>query len=172
MGTPGVPFNIDKATIVETIKKRKGVITHICKDLHVCHGTMLKHINLDPELKELLDETRHEFSESLCDMAENTLAFAMNNRDTDPGNALGSAKFILNNLGKKRGYAPRSENNAESSGVIPAGTIDEIYHEPRDGSIKKSPLADESSLLDQEFRRKEAKVRDELGTETTMGGSP
>lgn len=105
MGTPGVPFNVPKAVILESIKKRQGVIVNISKDLDVCYETCLKHIRLDQELSDELDRQRNAYKEELCDLAENTLKSALI-QTKDLPSALSSSKFVLNNLGRKRGYTP------------------------------------------------------------------
>ena len=104
MGTSGVPFNIPKKVIIESIKKKKGVVTQICADLDICHDTYLKHIKPNPEYKEIIDSARNDYSTTICDMAETALMRALNQKD-DLSSALSSAKFVLNNKGKDRGYS-------------------------------------------------------------------
>jgi hypothetical protein len=105
MGTQGVPLSYDRSYICEIIKKRKGVITHICEDLDVSHAAILRYIKNDPDLDQLLKEARHHYSDTLCDLAEGTLLFTVGQRE-DLTAALRSAQFILNNQGRNRGYTP------------------------------------------------------------------
>ena len=105
MGTPGVPWNVPKRRILETIKARKGVITYVCKDLDAAHETVLRHINKDPELKAALDAARNEYDDDICDRAEDILLHAVTQRE-DLSSGLRAAQFVLNNKGRKRGYIP------------------------------------------------------------------
>lgn len=105
MGTPGVPLTISKATIAACIKKHKGVVTYICKELNIHHSTFLIKVRADPELVEELSKARNAMSDEMCDLAENALIRAVT-QEQDLSSAISSAKFILNNKGKDRGYAP------------------------------------------------------------------
>jgi hypothetical protein len=109
MGTPGVPFNIKKSRILESIKKKKGVVTQILLDLDIAYDTYAKHIRDNPELKEAIDSARNDFDDTICDMAETALMRSLK-QEQDLSASLSSAKFVLNNKGKKRGYsAPTGE---------------------------------------------------------------
>ncbi len=105
MGTPGVPFEPNRQKIVESIKKHKGVVTHMCKELHAQHGTLIKYINNDPELKQMLLEARHAYAEELCDYSEEGILYTVKQRE-DLSSCISAAKFVLNNIGRKRGYSP------------------------------------------------------------------
>lgn len=114
MGTQGVPLNLSESAISECIKKRKGVITHICKDLDVSHTALTRFINDRPHLKDELDHARHEYDDLICDLSENTMLYAVSQKE-DLGSALSAAKFVLNNKGRKRGYNADG-NNYEAPG--------------------------------------------------------
>jgi hypothetical protein len=105
MGTPGVPFNIPKSRILEIIKKKKGVVTQICSALKIDWKTYHKHIYKNPELKEALDIARQDYDETICDLAETTLMRVLKQQE-DLSASISSAKFVLNNKGKSRGYTP------------------------------------------------------------------
>lgn len=105
MGTQGVPLNIPKSTISLAIKKHKGVITRMREELKAGHTALLTVIRKDPDLSKELEEERLGFSDEMCDLAENALIVAVS-QTQDLGSAISSAKFILNNKGKDRGYAP------------------------------------------------------------------
>jgi hypothetical protein len=105
MGTQGVPLNIPKSAIIDSIKKNNGVLTYVCRELDIHHSTALKIINADPELVELLKEERHSFTENLCDLSENVLKEALIQRE-DLNSAIRSSQYVLNNQGRKRGYTP------------------------------------------------------------------
>ena len=112
MGTPGVPWTVDKLTIVEALKKRKGAVTLAAKDLSCCYTTLNKRIKEDEELKELVSQLRNAFTTELLDSAEDTLLYALDNKDQDLANALKSSFYVLNNKGKERGYAHPTDAEA------------------------------------------------------------
>jgi hypothetical protein len=120
MGTSGVPWSKDRNTIIEAIKRHKGRITLIAKDpLINCHfQTIQKRINADEELKELLCHYRNDWVESTLNQAEDVLKQAMDMVIEEPGVALKSAMFFLNNQGKERGYASPEEKASQSHYTI------------------------------------------------------
>ncbi len=101
----GVAFQPDHETLIQSIKNNHGKITRIAKDFSVQGPTVRKYINEHEELKEALQSARGIYIEIACDLAEDTLIFAMKKRDIDLGNALKAAFYVLNNQGKDRGYA-------------------------------------------------------------------
>lgn len=113
MGTPGVPFDIPREHIVETIKKKKGVVMQILQSLDIAYDTYAEHIKSDPELKKILDRARNDYDEHICDLSETVLMKALNQDDL--GHALGSAKFVLNNKGRSRGYSPINSQEPQSN---------------------------------------------------------
>ena len=95
---------------------------YIAKQFGVCYMTVREYIWADPELKESLDRARQGFDESLCDKAENTIEYALEQRE-DLAVAFGSAKYVLNNKGTKRGYChPNAliDKAAMEEGMAPA----------------------------------------------------
>lgn len=111
MGTPGVPLNIPRERIVQSIKKKKGIVTQICADLDIDYHTYQKHIRDDPELKAMLDRARHDYKETICDMAETAIMRAINQKD-DLNVAAKYSQYVLNNMGQDRGY-----NHPEASQI-------------------------------------------------------
>lgn len=105
MGTQGVPLNKTKSDILEAIKKGKGIVTHIAQLLDCSYETFYVRMRADPEIKAALAKAREEFDENLLDLAEHSLVRAMKQQE-DIGNAISSAKYVLNNKGKSRGYSP------------------------------------------------------------------
>lgn len=120
MGTSGVPWNKDRNTIIDAIKRHKGRITAICKDpLIDCHfQTVKKRIDADEELKELLSHYRNDWVDTTLDQAEDVLKQTMDMIIEEPGIALKSAMFFLNNQGKERGYASPEEKASQSHYTI------------------------------------------------------
>ena len=70
MGTSGVPLNIPKSVIIDTLKREKGRISYACKALDICSQSLRNLINADPELIELLSILRHDFETALLDKRE------------------------------------------------------------------------------------------------------
>lgn len=104
MGTSGVPWKANKTAIIDILKKRNGVVSLAAQDLGINRHTLTKKIQEDSDLQETLGQLRNDFVEQKLDSAEDTIAFAIHQRDTDLGSALKAAFFILNNLGRRRGY--------------------------------------------------------------------
>jgi len=104
VAVPGRLWEHKKSDIEEALKKRRGLVTKAAKDLKVKYDTIMKYINEDPELVELLHKLRTEYEEVLLDTAEDVLMHTMSKIDTDPNNALKSSFFVLNSKGDKRGY--------------------------------------------------------------------
>ncbi len=112
----GIPFEASKEAVVAALKKRNGVITEAAKEFGVDRHTLAKRIHQDKDLEDLSLELRCNLVEQRLDCAEDTIAFAIEQRKNDLGNALKASFFMLNNLGKKRGYNhPRSNDSQESS---------------------------------------------------------
>ena len=112
MGISGVPCLVTNQDIKDAIKKKKGVVSSVCKALPLGHATFYQRMAKDKSIKQCLDEARAEFDELLCDLSENVLTDAMSQR-TDMASALGASKYVLNNKGRIRGYSPipvQSEN--------------------------------------------------------------
>lgn len=159
MGTSGVPFSIPKSRILECIKKKKGVVTQICAELEIAFDTYAKHIRDNPELKKAIDDARNDFDTTICDMAETALMRALNQKDDLPS-ALSSAKFVLNNKGRSRGYCPPTVStqpidldlNAISRG------ISEILEDTASKVIGEPGMATKPSLQDSKQRRGLGKI--------------
>jgi hypothetical protein len=109
MGVGGHPFKAHKHLIIESIVKHKGVLVRIAKDFGVERNTIRRKINEDPELIEELANARKDYIENLCDDAEDVLSMALKKADVDTNNGLKSAFYILNNLGRDRGYTPPAQ---------------------------------------------------------------
>ncbi len=106
MGTSGVLWKGKKTAIIDTLKKRNGVVSLAAKDFGINRHTLTKRIQEDSELQELVERLRNDFVEQRLDSAEDTIIFALQRRDIDLSNALRAAFFVLNNLGRRRGYVP------------------------------------------------------------------
>jgi len=139
MGTSGKRWNVTKETIVTTLKQTQGRLSHASKALNVSHNTLLKRIREHPDLEELLDDLRNDFSESMIDEAEGVIVSAMSKKNEDMGSALKASFYTLNNKGESRGYSSKNNPNAPSQGI----TFDELKDIAR--VIKDSETISESS---------------------------
>lgn len=124
MATPGSRWKVDKETIVTTLKQMKGRLSHASKALNVSRNTLLKRIREYPEIEELLEDLRNDFSESMLDEAEGVLVSAMDKKDEDMGSALKASFYALNNKGEKRGYSVKNNPHAQAQGI----TLDDLKH--------------------------------------------
>jgi hypothetical protein len=171
MGTSGVPWQSDKNKIIETLRARKGRLTYVAKDLGVCYATLQKRIKADSELEELTANLRKEFSANLVSSAEDTMMFAMNKRSDELGNALKSATYILNTLGRDFGYGSTQEQKEATLENVREAVVDldsPNGHSKGTGTFSEPLMEDESSLLYQGLGREESPIQDELGPAGTV----
>lgn len=168
MGTSGVPFNIPKKRIIESIKKKKGVVSQICDDLDICYDTYSKHIKTNPEYKDAIDSARNNFDTTICDMAETALMRALNQVE-DMSASLSSAKFVLNNKGKNRGYSPiqnqPSNSDIQVNDVLRG--IKEIFVDEGSESSGQSGMEAQQPVSDSKPRRVD-KVSPKRGTKKRL----
>lgn len=165
MGTPGVAMNIKKESIVEAIKKHRGKMIHIGRELNIGHTKAYDLIWNDPELKQLVDDQREIMVEGVLDTAEYVLEALMVNAKEDPGNAIKSAMFYLNNQGKKRKYAHPAEEVKSAVNDI-RHAIQQASKESIEGFERRrmvqgpvQPVLEiESPILDKEQGREEGQV--------------
>jgi hypothetical protein len=107
MGTQGVKFDRSKFEILEAIKKHNGKLTRAARELNCNYDTIRKYTDDDPEVVQLIKNLRQQYKEDMCDSAEDTLKDAIDGRNVDMTSALKSAFYVLNNLGRERGYTPQ-----------------------------------------------------------------
>jgi len=131
-----VPLKWKKHEIVESIKKYKGRLTKVAKELGCSYMTIRNHTDPYPEVVELIKHLRMDWNESLLDSAEDTLTDALDARNSDMNNALKSAFFVLNNKGKERGYVPPSK------------------HEPEEKTVSLSELAEYARVAEERAKEK------------------
>ena len=158
MGTPGVPFNIPRKRILESIKAKKGVVTQICADLGIAYDTYYKNIKSNAEYKEAIDNARNDYDTTICDMAETALMRALNQKE-DLSASLSSAKFVLNNKGKSRGYSaiPAQQNNDLDVNVLLKG-IKGVLGDEGSESVSGSGVEAQQSVSDCKPKRRVNKV--------------
>jgi len=106
VGTPGVPLNITKKDLESALRKTRGILSQASKSLGIGRTALYRHIDKFPELRELIDELREDFECEILDDSEGVLKHALSVKETDLGNSLKAAFYILNNKGRSRGYTP------------------------------------------------------------------
>lgn len=110
MALPGVKYIPDIDSILKVIEVKKGIVTQIYKQIGISHTKFYELVDEYPELKVALDKARNDFECTLLDAAENSLLYALEQRE-DVGSSIRSAQYVLNNKGRKRGYTPPTVTN-------------------------------------------------------------
>ena len=120
MAVPGKPCPYTKVEIVEALVKHEGRMCPAAKSLGLCYQTVKNFYDAHEDIKQLVDDMRKDFEETLLDSAESVLVFAMNRKDEDMTNALKATIFTLNNKGKPRGYHPPVINQQGDIKITPS----------------------------------------------------
>ena len=120
MGAQGVPCQYTSSEIREAIEKHKGRLCPASKSLGIKYDTIRKYVDREPALRELVDDLRKGYIETILDTAEDCLSDAMDNRQADMSNALKASMFFLNNQGKPRGYNPPTINQQGDIKITPS----------------------------------------------------
>ena len=106
----GTLTQIDPLHFLQIMEKNKCVITHAAKQIGISRVAIYNYIkrhNLEDEITKL----RFAYVEQLIDKAEGVIEYAMEQKEEDLTNSIKASVFLLNNLGKSRGYAhPIVEN--------------------------------------------------------------
>jgi len=98
---------VSTTKLVEVIRKSRGIVVAICKNVGISRQAFYKRIEKDHELKYELDLARDE----LCDFAEGKMWKLIEN-----GN-LQAVMFVLRTLGRHRGYVEKTEIEQTSNVV-------------------------------------------------------
>lgn len=148
MGTQGVPITVTKSQITEAIKKKKGVGAQICQHFDISYDTFYKLIK-KYNLKDELQVARNDFDETICDMAETALMRALNQKE-DLSSSLSSAKFVLNNKGRKRGYYPPVAQTQQTDTIVHGiqEGISQLSKESRGQALSIPAMETEQPLSD------------------------
>jgi len=103
---------ITQTAIIKALKKYYGNVTKSAKSLRVTREYLSSKIKLSDKLKTARDEARNE----IIDLAEENV-FELVKRETGKRSAANS-RWILQTLGKQRGYTERTEVTGEDGGAI------------------------------------------------------
>lgn len=125
MAEPYIPGESEpRATveeIAEALVQRKGNISAVARELgYSRRGTLKDRIDRTPELSAIMDDIR----EGVLDRSEENVFTAADNGDVK------TSLWILERLGKKRGYAQRQEiTDGDGKPVAPATFVVKMYAE-------------------------------------------
>tara|TARA_R100001015_G_C4567537_1_gene126166 strand:- start:317 stop:688 length:372 start_codon:yes stop_codon:yes gene_type:complete len=116
-----------KKKMIDTIRKSKGIVVSICKNLDMTRSAFYKRLESDQELRYELELARDE----LCDFSETKLW-----EHIKDGN-LQAVMFVLRTLGRHRGYIEKQEVEQTSTqvNVIEVPAMDAF--EPQIDEIKE-----------------------------------
>lgn len=109
MGTPGVPLDINKDDLINSIKKHKGRVKHIAAEFNCHRGSLLPIIREIPEAFELLNLLRNGYDDLVLGMAEDNIVTLLEDCDST------ATFFTLNTRGEKRGWVPKGAGNSQSA---------------------------------------------------------
>lgn len=116
MGLQGVAFKATDLEIIDKIKEFHGRIEVVATYFGVTPQTIYNRINRSPEIKTALEEEREHTLEVDLDMAQTAIRVALGRTDEDNiDSALRASFYLLNNKGKKRGFAHPESVSKESS---------------------------------------------------------
>lgn len=105
MGIPGIAFRPDNDQLLQSIKRHRGVVTHIAKEYDVWVDTIYDYVKKHPILDQALKNARKTMVSKMVDQAESVMENLMDTVEDDRNNAFKAAAFMLNNQAKDRGYA-------------------------------------------------------------------
>lgn len=109
MGIAGIRWDVTDDEIIDVIKNSNGIVRSIASHLNVSYQSIYNRLNQNPEMQKALADARKAFVERKKDGAELVLDDMFDQYSNNPeywaGHAFRSAQFVLNNLGRDRGYA-------------------------------------------------------------------
>lgn len=108
------------AQICEAIADNGGLISTTCRKLKISRTSFYRLMKRSPELREAIDDARHAF----VDAAESCLVRAMQN------GSVPAAIYVLNNLGRKRGYGTTQDPAAMEAVMQRLGQVLGAHDEP------------------------------------------
>ena len=102
--TPSKPrVRVPEATVVKAIAKSRGIMSVVARALNCDWHTAKKLVDAYPAARQAFENER----ETLVDTAESGLVTLLG--DTDSKVRLNACQFVLERIGKKRGYSQRQE---------------------------------------------------------------
>lgn len=125
----------EKSEVLAIIKKHDGKISYIAKELGCHHDTIYKYFERNPDVKEFREQVQKDYLDKRLDVCESVLDILVAKVHEDPGNALKSTIYTLNNLGKTRNYA----HEASKAAVATAEYQQELMDATRDPLNKSTP---------------------------------
>jgi len=114
MGTPGIPLNIEKETLISLLKKHRGRIKHCANELGCQRHTFLKYVEDYADVIELMNNLRNGYDEMVLNLAEeNVIAFL------EEGHYQ-MTTYVLDRKGHKRNWQPTPDEKAEELNQVVA----------------------------------------------------
>jgi hypothetical protein len=111
--------DFSREDIYKAFYECNGNVCEIAKALY-CGSTyaIYRYLDIYPEAKEELNKSRHYKKEDLQDSAQLTLEKLMERIETDPSSAYKSATYLLNKLGKDRGFGEQKIEEQETNPAL------------------------------------------------------
>lgn len=103
MGVQGIPHGFTDQEIFDAIEKTKGVVVRASELLCLSPRALHEILSEKPHLRTALREIRRQFQYEMVDQSEQVLCKSIY-QEEDLSLALRAATYILNNLGRDRGY--------------------------------------------------------------------
>lgn len=130
--TSEIPQDVDELhpeLLEQALYAFKGNVSAIARHLGRRRSVIDEYINTKPDLKVVRDDIRA----GSVDKAETNIYDAVEKGD------LGASFYILNTLGKDRGYTARSELTGPNGDAIPTTIVFKIDEEPKDEAPEPDP---------------------------------
>ena len=97
---PATP-RIDDEKLKQALQESNGNISHAARSLGISRNAIHQHVNANPELKQILDDSR----QTMLDEAENALLSAVREKRG------WAVCFTLKTIGQERGYIERADQS-------------------------------------------------------------
>ena len=99
------PKKIDDNDLQKMLSESNGNISHVARLMGVSRKAIHAHVNANPELKQILDDSR----QTMLDEAENALLSAVREKQG------WAVCFTLKTIGQERGYIERADQSHSGS---------------------------------------------------------
>ena len=105
---------ITKTKFIKALEDSGGILSVIARKLKVTRKAVYNFIDKYPELKELIDQER----ETILDIAQNTVYDRVKGEDWE------ATRYLLNTLGRQRGFSSRTEETEQIDHNINISFVD------------------------------------------------
>lgn len=104
MAIPGIPHGITDDEFIIAFERCGGILEQAAAELGVTTKCIHDHMRKNPSVREELNQIRRRYQYRMLDRAEKVLNDSMD-QEEDPNLAFRSSVYVLNNLGRDRGYS-------------------------------------------------------------------